>query len=255
MRTTKALGVGLLTVLIGFAASSTALAEIQLTIQNGRVTLIAKDATLRQILAEWAKVGQTKIVNGERVPGPPLTLQLTNVPEVQALDVLLRSLSGYVAAPRPAVVANASQFDRILIIPTTAPAGAPAPMSASSPPPPPFQQSGLPMGMPPPQSGLPMSDDQDEDPRGPNRNPVFIASQPQVLNPMAQGVPTASPGGVAPVQGMLNLPPPPVAAQPYSNPPTSPFGVSVPGMIVPAPQQPGQPLNGQAPPKRPGGGH
>src|SRR5712692_10940958 len=105
---------------IGLAASSDASAEVHLTIQNGRVSLIAKDATLRQILAEWAKVGQTKIVNAERVPGGPLTLQFTNWPERQALDTLLRTLAGYVAQPRQIDVANLSHFDRIVVMPTIA---------------------------------------------------------------------------------------------------------------------------------------
>ena len=94
------------TAILGVAAlvltASTAFADVQLTMQNGRVTLVAKDATVRQILAEWAKVGHAKIVNMERVPGGPISLELINVPEAQALDVLLRSLSGYITAPRPA---------------------------------------------------------------------------------------------------------------------------------------------------------
>ena len=69
-------------VLTAVAAS----ADVQLTMQDGRVSLVAKDATVRQILAEWARVGQTKIVNMERVPGGPMTLELTNVPEAQALE-------------------------------------------------------------------------------------------------------------------------------------------------------------------------
>jgi hypothetical protein len=64
------------TTLIGVAAwllaVSTASADVQLTMQNGRVTLVAKDATVRQILAEWARVGHTKIVNLEAVPGGPI---------------------------------------------------------------------------------------------------------------------------------------------------------------------------------------
>src|ERR1700704_4389056 len=115
----------------GLAAGSTALADVQLIIRNGQVSLVAKDATVRQILTEWARVGQTKIVNVERIPGGPITLELKNVPEQEALDVLLRSVSGYMAAPRAAVVANASAFDRIIVMPTSvaprAPAGAAAP--------------------------------------------------------------------------------------------------------------------------------
>src|SRR6476661_2866428 len=101
-------------------AVSTASADVHVTMQNGRVSIVAKDATVRQILMEWARVGQTKIVNVERIPGGPITLELTNVPESQALDILLRSLSGYITAPRAADAANLSQFDRIVIMPTLA---------------------------------------------------------------------------------------------------------------------------------------
>src|SRR5947207_10847214 len=123
-----------------FCVSSAASAQVNptpvnLTMQDGRVSLTAKEATLRQILAEWARVGQTKIVNGDRVPGGPVTLQLTNVSEEQALDTLLRSLTGYVAAPRQIVARNLSQFDRIVIMPTVAPPSVPAAASAGSVPP------------------------------------------------------------------------------------------------------------------------
>ena len=84
-------------------------AEVQLTMSAGRVSLSAKNATVGQILAEWARIGQTKIVNVERVPGGPMTLELTNVPEVEALEILLRSAGGYVLAPRQAGPANASR--------------------------------------------------------------------------------------------------------------------------------------------------
>ena len=71
--------------------------------QNGRVTIIADNVPLRQILQEWARVGQTKIVNADKLAGPAhnVTLQLIDAPERDALDILLRSASGYIAAPRP----------------------------------------------------------------------------------------------------------------------------------------------------------
>src|SRR5881628_4232215 len=105
-------------VLCVMAAVAPAYADVQIAMQNGRVSVVAKDATLRQILTEWARVGQTKIVNVERIPGGPMTLELTNVPEQQALDLLLRSVSGYMTAPRPVAVANLSQFDRVVVMPT-----------------------------------------------------------------------------------------------------------------------------------------
>ena len=102
------------------AVSSTARAEVHVSLANGRVSLNAKDATVRQILTEWAKVGQVKMVNIERVPGGPVTLELKDVPEEQALDLLLRAVAGYFAAPRATVIPNASRFDRVVVMATAA---------------------------------------------------------------------------------------------------------------------------------------
>ena len=220
-------------------AASIAHADVQITLQDGRVTVVAHDATLRQILAEWARVGQTKIVNAERVPGGTMTLQLQNVPEEQALDILLRSLSGYVAAPRPMPVSNLSRFDRILVMPTSAPATAPNSRPAS--PAQPFSSqspTSFPMPAPPAQ----MEDDQEG---VPNRAPAFTTfPPPQVGSPQQQNGATSVPGLVAPAQSPLVLPQPNGAPQQTNPGGTMPAGgVTVPGMIVPAPPQP----------KRPGG--
>src|SRR6476646_5125042 len=84
-------------------------AEVQLTIRDGLVSLNAREATLSEILAEWERVGQTKIFNKETIPPNRLTLQFTDVSEQQALETLLRPLSGYLVAPRTAAVAGASR--------------------------------------------------------------------------------------------------------------------------------------------------
>ena len=222
---------------------STAFADVQLTMQNGHVSLVAKDATVRQILAEWARVGHAKIVNMERVPGGPVTLELINVPESQALDVLLRTLSGYITAPRAVEAPNLSHYDRIIIMPTLA---ATRPATSSAPPPPVFQQG--------PQflNQQPADDDGDDDRQVPNgappaRGPVFNTfPQPQVVNP--QTMPMPQPGG--PVQA-------PAQAVPMSSPtPIAPFGgVSVPGMVAPPPPAPvgQQPVVPGQPVRRPGG--
>lgn len=223
--------------------ASTAFGEVKVSLQNGRVSIVAADATLRQILTEWARVGQTKIVNVERIPGGPMTLELTNMPEQQALDLLLRSVSGFMVAVRPTAVGNLSQFDRIMVMPTSV-----APRQALSPQPatPTFQQPQY--TMPQPQ---PTDDDVDDErpaqmPTGgvPNpRGPVFNTfPQPQVVNPQVQMPPVAFPGA------------PPQQQMPQQQPgayPTAPFGgVTTPGMIVQPPQQPGQP--GQMQPGMPG---
>jgi hypothetical protein len=108
--------------------------DVGLTIADGRVTVVAHGATPREILTEWARVGGTTIVNLERVQGGALTIEFTNVPEQQVLDVLLRSMGGYIAAPRATPLADRSMFDRIFIMPgTLAPrasaAAAPAPVA------------------------------------------------------------------------------------------------------------------------------
>jgi hypothetical protein len=64
------------------------------------VTLHAQNVPVRTILAEWARVGGARIVNGERVAGAPVTLDLEGIPERQALDIILRGVSGYVVAAR-----------------------------------------------------------------------------------------------------------------------------------------------------------
>ncbi len=212
------------------AASSTAYAEVRLSIENGRVSLTAKDATVRQILMEWARVGQTKIVNVERIPGGPVTLEFMNMPEDQALDLLLRSVSGYLAAPRPTMIANASRFDRVIVMPTVA---APrAPVAAAPTPQPTFNQR------------MAEDDANDERPNVPPnaRGPLFNPfPQPQVVNPQQ--------GGVAAVPGEL---PEAEAEQEAPSAPTStPGTVSAPGMIVPLPTPSTQP-RGRPDPRRPG---
>jgi len=210
-------------------AASTASADVHLTIQDGRVSIVAKDATVRQILTEWARVGQTKIVNVERLPGGPMSIELNNVPESQALEVLLRAMSGYIAAPRAVDAANLSRFDRIIVMPTLAGA---RPTAGAAPPPAPFQQQS-------PQFTQPVADDDEDEPPAPNvlapqgRGPVFNTfPQPQVVNPNG---PMVMPNG-QPMPG--NVPPAAPTAQP-----SVPGGVSVPGMIV----QPPQPPPGQQP--------
>lgn len=238
----------LLAALLFTAASASA--EVKVTIENGLVSVVAKDATVRQIIAEWARVGQAKVVNAERLPGGPINLELTNMPEGMVLDTLLRGAAGYVAAPRPAMVAGLSTFDRVIVMPTSS-----APRANAAPPPPVFQQ---------PQFAQPpvADDDRDDEQPQPNvqmpapnpRGPVFntFPQQPQVINPQ-----TGQPVTVAPQ--MPNQAP--QQAAPFASPtPTAPFGgVAVPGMVAPAPQtqQPGviaAPQQPQQPGvRRPGG--
>ena len=104
--------------------------QLTLKIQDGRVTLEANGVPARQILAEWAKVGGTKVVGADKISGGPLTLKLVAMPEQQALDIILRNVAGFMAAERqPSAAPGASAYDRIFILATTS---APTPASATA---------------------------------------------------------------------------------------------------------------------------
>jgi len=213
-------------------AASPARADVQLTIHNGLVTLNARDATVRQILAEWARVGRTTVVNGEKISGAPLTIQLTNIPEKKALEILLRTLSGYVAAPRPMPIENASHFDRIIVMPTTASA---RPATAATP----AAPARAPFMPPPPPVEEPQNEPQDPNaavqntpPPGTPRPPVFTTfPTPEVAQPPQSGSAPAAPTAAPQMPVMVTSP-------------TAPPGVAAPGIIVPA--QTGSP-NSQPP--------
>jgi hypothetical protein len=205
--------------------------QVKLEIRGGLVTLSAKDASVREILAEWSRVGQTRIVNAERVAGGLVNLELTGVPEARALDIVLRAVAGYVAAPRVVTTSAGSRFDRIMIMALPRPAAGGAAPVAMSPAPQPFDRARI--GSYQPQPSL-MVDDQDEPVASPQPQPATTpggaagASQP--------GMPTAIPPGIviqAPY-GQPGVPPPtatpnPAAARPGvittpTKPPGSPGG-------------------------------
>lgn len=217
-----------------------AAAEVHVTIDpGGRVTVSAKNATVGQILAEWARVGQTKIVNPERAGGGVLTIELTNVPEVDAIETILRSAGGYVLAPRRAQIANASLYDRILILPQSSPVSAARPAAATLPQPRPGAPTP-PRPFAPPVPGQvavpqPAQDDNDD----PTDRPATAAT-PAVRPPVFNTFPQAAPQRTDP-------PAPPAPATTV----TMPVGVAVPGMMVPTPQPAGQPGTAAQPPQQP----
>ena len=195
---------------------------MHLSIQDGRVLLSATNATISDILAEWAMIGRTTIVNGERVPGASVAIQLNSVPEKQVLEIILRSVAGYVTATPPTAVANTSFFNRILVMPTSSPTSAPT--RAAAPQPPALQRPLLNLQFERGQvrQGLPRSDqDQDDDQRdepAPNlvptpRGPIFGTFPQPTTSERQPGVSSPAPGQV-------------------------PVGVAVPGIVVPVPARP-----------------
>jgi hypothetical protein len=113
-------------------AAPAAAQSVTLKFRDGLVTLVAENASIRQILAEWTRLGGTRFVDADRVSSAPVTLELVDVPERQAIDVLLRDVSGYIAAARQSAP-GASALASVFIVPTSS---VPRPLAAvsSSPP-------------------------------------------------------------------------------------------------------------------------
>ena len=216
--------------------------SLSLEFRDGRVRLAAENVPVSRVLEEWARVGGTRIVHGEQIPGASLTLQIVDVPEQQALDIVLRGAAGYMAVARSAPAPGASTLEKILVLPTTTRVAAAAA-------PPPQQQPG------------------------PTAAQFFPRPDQEPVEPDENG-----PGLPAPVGGFprgrvpgppLNVPTNLPASAPLSddsddqsqNPPTpqaspgNPFGVipggARPGTITPAPQpqNPNQQPQGQVPPR------
>jgi hypothetical protein len=208
---------------------------------GGRVTVEANGAPVRAILNEWAAKGGTKVVGSERISGAPVTIKLVDVPESQALETILRSVAGYMAAPRQ-IATGPSAYDRIMIMATTT---APPPVANR-----PANNNGINVNnafngtqrfIPPRARDEQREQQEEEEPdENPPNPPVFTFPQPGQQNGVAQpgfnqtGVFTQPGGGNQPV--VINP-----ATQPAPYQPGMPIGVSQPGMMVPPPPAPPAP--------------
>lgn len=273
--------------LLAYSGSASA-QGLKLEFKEGKVSIDAAAVPVRTILGEWARLGGTKVVGAERIAGTPLTIHLEDVPEAQALEIVLRNVAGYMAAPRQAASLGASTYDRILVMPTSS--APPAAASAGNRPT--AQPAGAAAG---PRGGRNFGNVQNAEPEvvpapgaedvadtGVNEPPVFqfpqqnpfSAAQPgQVMQPGTPfGQPTAfgtpMPPGSQPVlsfgqnpnQGVSINPSPqqpaPVLQFPGMSSPGAPaqggFGVvgaPTPGVIM----QPAQPTQPGQPVRPPGG--
>jgi hypothetical protein len=180
-------------------AGTVATPGVSLAIRDGKVTLKAEQASLRQILAEWERQGQMKVVGADKLAGAPVTLTLVDVPEKQALEIVMRGVPGFMAIDRvaqaEAASAGPSRYDRVVVmaraatpVPAAAMAsGAARGMPSPAQPPAGFQQTmpeavPLPFGPPVGDEGIVAA--------GPERNDV---EQFQQVEPPMPDAPVASP--------------------------------------------------------------
>jgi hypothetical protein len=221
---------------------------VQLSLRDGRVSLVATNATPAQIFEAWSRAGGIVVVNAERMASTPITLQLENVPEEQALDIILRPVSGYLARRRVAgELMSASVFDRIVILAT--PAG---PRPAITPPAPAAPGQSRPTAAAAAQPVFPQAPPRpvfppQQRPQPTAETPTGIPQAPGVTRLVgpdgqpveddqagAPGPPIYTPGDAPdarpiPPRGTISAPPP--AQVPGAAP-----GVPRPGMVVPSPQ-------------------
>ena len=163
--------------------------KLDLTFNNGRVTLIAKGVTLQEILAEWARKGSCPFPGADKIVGGKLPpLQYENQPELVVLQSLTRSLSG--ASPLPRKVGNpgASMFEAVYILASSKPttnmpmmnSGNSMPIAA------PLVPQGNPMDEIPPIITIPNPNAQPQ-PAAPNQPTMSQPSQPGVYLPSGRG--------------------------------------------------------------------
>ena len=241
--------VATLFVLLCGAGSASAQA-LSLEFHDGLVRLKADNVPVSRILAEWTRIGGTRIVHGERVPGAPLTLEITDVPERQALEIVLRGAAGYMVLARETTPAGASTFDKILVLPTTTRAAA-APSPPQPPPqvpPPPFPERTTSTTM-----TMPIKRRHAAAARS-----LSAGTGPERESPSGLPPPTQQPAQHArrhrrhsSRRARTSDDDPAERPEPAPPPPGNPFGVvpggARPGTITPAPPQQREPNPGQQP--------
>jgi hypothetical protein len=214
--------------------------SVKVSFHGGKVDLNAENATVRAILTEWARVGGTRVVNAERIAGPPITVEFKDTYEQQALESLLRGVAGYMVGQRSITATpTSSGFDRIVILATSnAPRPSPIAPAVSRPPgpqplrrlPAPAEESqddndvdtsGAVAGNPPPRPETPadlrrrlgqlIDADNDND----ANEPAPAAAAPN--NPFGVTTGTARPGVIVPVPAQR-----PQQSRPAETPATQP---------------------------------
>ncbi len=178
---------------------------LEISFADGRVTLVASGVTLAEILAEWQRKGGSKIVNGDRLMGDPLTYEFRNVPETAVMASLLRHAAGVIVAPRRAGgPTGPSQIEQVIVLPTSRPTTGAATVVTM--------------------------------PSNQNANPVPIVGQP------GDDIPPATQIANSPPRGPGSQPPWPQPAAASNQPSVGMAGTSAtPGVII-APVKPGTPV-------------
>lgn len=185
--------------------------KLDVSFNQGLVTIQAENVTVREILQAWGRVGGSRIVNAEKLAGPVLPyVEFKDRPEAEVLRSLLRDVPGYGAAPRLATSERESTFEAVFILASRSVAVSNTPVPASPA-----------ASTPRPQPLVPQQGDPESQPR-----PI-------------EGSVDAEIPPVRPVQG--DLPPTTPGASTNPNIRTGPGGMvtsTIPGVIIPTTPDP-----------------
>ncbi|GMV21380.1 MAG: hypothetical protein AMXMBFR57_13290 [Acidimicrobiia bacterium] len=121
-RTRLAIAVGVLLAGIGAArlgAQAMGPRQLEVTFNDGKVSIVAQNVTVRDILMEWGRKGGSRMINVEKLGGAIIPIiEFHDEPEAKVLRSLLRDVPGYGAAPRVAPAPTASSFAAVFVLPT-----------------------------------------------------------------------------------------------------------------------------------------
>jgi hypothetical protein len=96
--------------------------RLRLALAAGRVSISADRVSLAEILAEYSRIGGVRIEAPAGFSAVPVSIELSNVPERQAFETLLRGVAGFVVVPAPVDGRmTSSEFARVVIVPNGGP--------------------------------------------------------------------------------------------------------------------------------------
>jgi hypothetical protein len=210
------------------AAGPVAADDLELSFEAGRVTVVAADVPLVTILEEWTRLGDTRFVAAHGLPARPVSVRMVDVPEREALRVLLRAAGGYIAESRSTRQPGVSAFERVLIMaggrrPARSRPGAdqfqaPAPRTTQPP-----GMPGGPAAAAAPGAGVEPDDDEEQDEELDDLELLeslrrrYESAQESAAEPAGDARPTFFPlpaPGAPTVRGPLTTPQPGVIMQP-----------------------------------------
>lgn len=184
------------------AATTPSARALELSFNNGLVTLVARGVTVSEIMAEWARQGGSKVINAEKVASGLVAFEFHDVPESRVLQSVLRSAAGFIAAPRRAGgPVGASAIEQVMILATSRPSASSSAVTMPTTP--------VVYNEPPPQPNAPMPGSPDDDIPAVMRGGNTAPAQPVPTDRPTVGVGTSPTPGVviAPTKPGSPVPP------------------------------------------------